>query len=261
MNYAARNISNKLIWMTRQLRKINLASEIQEWLVAMRMLNDILVAVSDNDRLVVTNDSQSTWAPRYYPRKSSNISKSGGNGKDAERESQTKMESVLPNRLNRRVVRGMRPRWTKGMPINKINAGDHKTTKINSMEIDIEGLQGVEPSVTNVADVEIASGVGEKEMDGIVTEMNAPAELTVSDVKQLWKDELYRGLKVDGTKFGCHLNRRTRLWVTESDLWIRIAQAIHRDPLADFERKDFNLNNFLDDELNRYLKTGSYDDR
>ena len=77
MNYAARNISNKLIWMTRQLRKINLASEIQEWVAAMRILNDLLVAVSDNDRLVVTNDSQSTWAPRYYPKKSSNILKSG----------------------------------------------------------------------------------------------------------------------------------------------------------------------------------------
>ena len=44
MNYAAINLCNKLIWMTRQLREKTLASEIQEWVAAMGILNDLLVA-------------------------------------------------------------------------------------------------------------------------------------------------------------------------------------------------------------------------
>ena len=98
-------------------------------------------------------------------------------------------------------------------------------------------------------------------MDGIVTEMNAPVELTVSEVKQLWKDELHRRLKVNGTNFGCQRNNRTRLWVTDTILLVKIAKAIQRDAVADIERKDFNLKNFLDDELNRYLRTGASEDR
>ena len=42
---------------------------------------------------------------------------------------------------------------------------------------------------------------------------------------------------------------------------VRIAKAIQRDAVADIERKDFNLKNFLDDELKRYLRTGAKEDR
>ena len=101
MNYAATNLSNKRIWMTRQLRKKNLASEIQEWLAAME---NLLVAVFDNDKLVVRNGLLKTSTPRNYPTRTSNLLRSWGDGKDAERDSLTNVKSLLPKRINRMVV-------------------------------------------------------------------------------------------------------------------------------------------------------------
>ena len=50
MYYAARNLSSKLIWMTRQLRKKNIVSEIQKWMAA---IGNLLLAVFENDKVVV----------------------------------------------------------------------------------------------------------------------------------------------------------------------------------------------------------------
>ena len=56
MNYAARNLSNKLRWMTRQLRWINQVAEIQDWVAAMQSLNKLILAVTDNSELVEKNE-------------------------------------------------------------------------------------------------------------------------------------------------------------------------------------------------------------
>ena len=109
-----------------------MASEIQEWVAAIGILNNTLIAVSDNDRLVVRNNQQSTWTSRDYPRKASNILRSRGDGKDAERDSPTKKESVLPTISKRRVIRGTRTRLIVEKPIDKSYVGDIKT-KIKSM--------------------------------------------------------------------------------------------------------------------------------
>ena len=258
MNYAARNISNKLVWMTRQLRQINQASEIQEWAAAIRVLNELLVSVSDNDKLVSWNDLQSGWTTKNYATKTSSKQRSGEDDMVVEKESPPKGWSLHPKRVKRRVVMGKRKQLTNAKSKENLRTGDTKITKVKSCEMDLEELQGVEPSRIVEGEVEIACGVVENEIKEFVKEVNTVNELKESEVRELWRNELYCRLKAEGANCGVQWKWKTREWVTDRNLLERIAKTIQRDTEADI---DYALRSYLDDEINRYLKTGAYDKR
>ena len=84
------------------------------------------------------------------------------------------------------------------------------------------------------------------------------SKLKVSEVRQLWKEELHRRLNSKGKHCGVQWRWKTREWVTDRKLLKRIAEAIQRDVDVDLEKKGCNLRCFLDDEINSYLKSGTY---
>ena len=91
MNYAARNLSNKLQWMTRQLRWKNEVSEIQHWVSVMQSMNELLVAVLNNNELVVSTGTQKRWKNRTCPSGHSETPLDNENGKGGSTDTEIKI--------------------------------------------------------------------------------------------------------------------------------------------------------------------------
>ena len=127
MSYAARNISNKLHWMTRQLRWKNQASEIQEWVSVMQSLNELLVSVLNNNDLVVNTVTHKSWRSRTFPvGRSTSVQ---GKVKDKGSSTNTKNEKVPLKVHNRKVVKGKRLLPRRGAKMNNITELGNESEK------------------------------------------------------------------------------------------------------------------------------------
>ena len=89
------------------------------------VLNDLLLAGSDNDKLVARNPTLSS-----LPRKTPNILKPLGDVRDAKWNPPKTMESLLPRRVNRWVVRRWKKLLTWEKPKEKVKEVQNTTTKL-----------------------------------------------------------------------------------------------------------------------------------
>ena len=145
MNYAARNLSNKLRWMTRQLRWINQVAEIQDWVAAMQSLNKLILAVTDNSELVEKNEFGKVSPMRYYTRNSQARLRFVRQEKEGKRKVASGEESQQPAKLRRRVVRGKRTTFLNQKAIDKTQGENMKTTTETTKYMDVEQPERVDP--------------------------------------------------------------------------------------------------------------------
>ena len=259
MNYAQRNVSNKLIWMTRQLRRINTASEIQDWAAAIHSLNNLLLAVSDNDKLVARNEVHKTSAPSNWRNKTSIKVSSVGQERETDWRAATKVGSTqLPIPWKKKGANEKRRTLLKGKPTEMAWVDEKHKVILSSKDMEIEELPGAERSIDVEGDLEIARGVvGDKKND-LIIERKTRLNFSETEVRQQWKDELHRRLKTHGGDCLSEWKWKTGEWGADNKLLKNIAGAIGRDFERDIETIGSNLRSFLEDEINRYLKTGVY---
>ena len=259
MNWAARNVANKLIWMTRQLRRINTAPEIQDWAAAIHSLNNLLLAVSNSEERVARNEVHKRSAPSNWRSKTSIKVGSVTQEKQTVRRAATKAESPqLSKRGTKKVVIERISSLLKGKLTYKANVDEKQKLTLSSKDMEIDELIRVEPSREVERDLEIARGVLGVEKNDLVNERKTMLNYSDTEVRQQWKEELHRMLKIHGGNCLSEWRWKTVEWGAHNDLLKNIAGAIGRDFETDIEKKSSNLRSFLEDEINRYLKTGAY---
>ena len=123
---------------------------------------------------------------------------------------------------------------------------EKQEVKLSGGDIEIVDPPGVEPSM----DVE--------EKNDLEIVRNTKLNFSETEVRQQWKEELHRMLKIHGGDCLSEWKWKTGEWGADNDLLKNIATTIGRDFARDVETKGSNLRSFLEEEINRYLKTGAY---
>ena len=272
MSSVAYNLSRKLEWMARRIRRIDDAGEIKLWVEAMAAINCLLKVVEFKDynddwkpwRVERTKKLEEGWLKKDSKERLLKDNDTWQTAQDTRvptamdmevQDAQTKKEQVLqmlmpplkspvsfkpkasskPMRSRQKLMRGkMGTRWF-GVKKDEVKWGARTPLTGKTM---------------------VANGVVINEEE---TNDDDPA-LTKDQVRQLWKYELHRRMKEKGLNCGLEWSGGlSREWNTGRSLLKSIAEKLNRDASKDLERKDLKLKTFLDNESNLFFKTGRYD--
>ena len=142
------HLTNKLTWMARQMRTINDAATIIDWMAAMKAVHDMLVDVLGNKDLQVVSKKKLPLKPHLFPRQTSSQSPSV----DIE-EQRNKVLTMVVDETNEN-ERGMdtHDKCESEHSINKpkiVKAGDkHMGRKYKPNPLEVSDLPMVNPRKT-----------------------------------------------------------------------------------------------------------------
>ena len=144
-----------------------------------------------------------------------------------------------------------------GKPTALAKVEEKQKVNLSGKDIEIEE-PGVESSMDVEGDLEIARDVvGDEKME-LEIERKTKLNFSETEVRQQWKEELHRRLKIHGGDCLSEWKWKTGEWGADNKLLKNIATTIGRDFARDVETKGSNLRRFMEEEINRYLKTGAY---
>ena len=281
MSSVAFNLSRKLEWMSRKLRKLDDAGKIRDWVTTMAAINSLLKVVDgtaySNDwqpwrkkentqkKILKDNETQLTSLENSVPgTKKMDVEESQGKG--TKRLRMQRMPELKPaistisgtsQKLNKdhRYTPSAK-REIKEVDVKKEKVNVKRWAQFSGIFKAANGI-GIKTEATNNEEqMEVDKGeLVNRENEAKV----GTTDLTNKQVRQLWKEELHRRLKKDGRNCGVEWSDGiTREWNTGNTLLKSIAQVIDRDVVEDLDRKDCNLKSYLDNESNFFLKSGKY---
>ena len=226
------HLTNKLIWMARQMREMNDVPAIIDWTKAMKAVHDMLVEILANKELLRLTHRKENTIRSYHP----------ANKTKTWEQAQTAASQVPPSEAHeRQVVKGKRKlmmacRKEKERKRDQTQSVESRPARVygNKMEIEGEELIGITESIVVEGDEEVASGRVCKG-ESVKKTTNLTQEQVLNEEKEIWRKRLMKAFRAR-IKEKRHCPSSRQWWYNTKDKFNEFLKEVAKEANLELQR-------------------------